>query len=63
MQTPTNQMLVRNVPTGPVRRKQSNMVDNETVFQTPVKRQRVIDPVNGISPPKGKRRVERRLVF
>lgn len=62
MQTPPKQVLIRNIPNGPVRYRQP-VVAIETVFQTPVKRQRVIQNVSVISPPKGNQLVNRRLVF
>ncbi len=64
MKTPPRQVLICNAPRGPVRHgHRQSVVTTETVFQTPVRRQRVINNINYISPPKGKRRVNRRLIF
>jgi hypothetical protein len=62
MKTPPKQVLILNIPRGPVRNRiQPIVVATKMVFQTPVKRQRVID--NIISPPKDIQPVNRRLVF
>ena len=63
MQTPINQVFIRSVPSGPIRHRQPVAVAIEIVFRTPVKRQRVIENANIISPLKENQQVNRRLVF